>query len=503
LRYLFEDCVLDTDRRELRRAAALVPVEPQVFDLLVYLICNRERVVSRDDLVASIWRGRIVSESTLNTRISAARSAVGDNGEEQRLIKTLPRKGVRFVAAVREDQQPAEAVPRQPNLAAQAPRPVAHNTATIIPASQESPDGYATRPPEGSHEVAVDGGTWRRILPAFQSHKPRTWGAAAVALLCIGWGAALLIWRAPAPAEKQAHVGLAPEAPPPLKLRPVFRDCDICPEMVALPAGEFMMGSAKDDADRAQIEGPPRRVIIARSFAIGRFEITVDQFAAFVEQTATTVSKSSNPCRVVTRFDVDPLQWTGLPEASFRRPGFEVTGAHPAGCISWYDAQAYVAWLKRRTGKPYRLPTEAEWEYAARAGTTTRFGFGNDERLLCDYARFADLTSRYSWREACRGGIATEGPIPVGKLKPNAWGIFDMHGNVAEWVEDCWTPNWTEIPTDGSAYSRPGNCEMGVTRGGAWISNSRRLRAAYRSRAPTQLRAQVIGFRVALTLGTQ
>jgi formylglycine-generating enzyme required for sulfatase activity len=104
------------------------------------------------------------------------------------------------------------------------------------------------------------------------------------------------------------------------------------------------------------------------------------------------------------------------------------------------------------------------------------------------------------WRDSCRSGITTAGLIQVGKLKPNAWGMFDMHGNVGEWVEEGWTPNWTEIPTDGAAYSRPGNCEMGVTRGGAWISNSRRLRTAYRNKAPTHLQAQVVGFRVAFTL---
>ena len=106
MRYLFEDCLLDTTRRELRREADLVPVEPKVFDLLVYLIANRERVVTKDDLLAAVWGGRIVSESALTTRLNAARSAIGDSGEEQRLIKTLPRKGFRFVGAVREDEKP-------------------------------------------------------------------------------------------------------------------------------------------------------------------------------------------------------------------------------------------------------------------------------------------------------------------------------------------------------------------------------------------------------------
>ena len=242
------------------------------------------------------------------------------------------------------------------------------------------------------------------------------------------------------------------------------------------------MGSAQDDPDRQQVEGPSRRVVITRPFAIGKFEITVDEFTAFVAATATTMNSPFNKCAVTLSVDVEPPTWMQSENASFRRPGFDVTGAHPAGCVSWYDAQAYVAWLRRRTGKPYRLPTEVEWEYAARAGTTTKFNFGDDERLLCDYARFADLTSHYAWRDSCRSGLTNDGPIQVGKLKPNAWGIFDMHGNVWEWVEDCWTPNWTEIPTDGSAYARPGNCEMGVIRGGSWNSPSRRLRTAFRNK---------------------
>ena len=121
MRYLFEDYALDTERRELRRGVGLVPLAPQVFDLLNYLIRNRERVVSRDDLIAAVWGGRIVSESALTTRINAVRCAVGDSGEEQRLIKTLLRKGVRFVGAVREAQEPADVATR--DITPDQPRP--------------------------------------------------------------------------------------------------------------------------------------------------------------------------------------------------------------------------------------------------------------------------------------------------------------------------------------------------------------------------------------------
>jgi formylglycine-generating enzyme required for sulfatase activity len=170
-------------------------------------------------------------------------------------------------------------------------------------------------------------------------------------------------------------------------------------------------------------------------------------------------------------------------------------------CVNRHDAQAYVDWLRRRTGKPYRLPTEAEWEYAARAGTTTSYSFGNEDQALCAYARFADLSSQFGWGNGCRSDILTYGPVPVGSLKPNAWALFDMHGNAAEWVEDCWTPNALEIPTDGTAFSRPGTCETGVIRGGSFTARARRTRSAMRVPAKTSLQVYNYGFRVALTLG--
>jgi formylglycine-generating enzyme required for sulfatase activity len=195
--------------------------------------------------------------------------------------------------------------------------------------------------------------------------------------------------------------------------------------------GEFMMGSPLDERNRKQVEGVPRHVVIARRIAIGRFEITVDQFSAFVTETGMTVG---NTCKVIVEFDGSSAVF-GRPEASFRHPGFDTTGSHPVVCVSWHEAQAYTAWLRRRTGKQYRLPTEAEWEYAARADTQTSYSFGNDETELCTSARFADLGSRFGWRGGCRSDVATYGPISVGKLRPNPWGIFDMHGNAWEWVD--------------------------------------------------------------------
>jgi formylglycine-generating enzyme required for sulfatase activity/DNA-binding SARP family transcriptional activator len=273
----------------------------------------------------------------------------------------------------------------------------------------------------------------------------------------------------------------------------IFKDCDICPEMVELPVGEFVMGSPQDERGREQTEGPQRRVVIAKRIALGRFEVTVDQLAAFVAETGFNVG---NECDAL-----DPNTASlRARDRSFGQHGFEFAGSHPAVCVNWHEAQAYVTWLGRRTGTPYRLPSEAEWEYAARAGTTTSYSFGNDETQLCHYGRFADLASQFRWRGGCRSAMTTHGPIQVGALKPNAWGLFDMHGNVWEWVADCWTPDAREIPTDGSAFTRPDHCEVGVIRGGGWPTGYARLRSAQRLPWTAASRYYALGLRVALSL---
>ena len=258
-----------------------------------------------------------------------------------------------------------------------------------------------------------------------------------------------------------------------------------------------MMGSPATELGHQDVEGVPRNVVIRKRFAIGKFKVTVDQFARFVAETSATVS---DQCRVIVAFDRDEPVWDAA-EASFRHPGFDTAGSHPAVCVSWYDAQAYANWLQRRTGRPYRLLTESEWEYAARAGTTTRYSFGDDETKLCAYARFADLGSRFGWHDGCRSETIAYGTTPVGSLRPNPWGIFDMHGNAWEWVQDCWTPNAAQIPTNGSAFMRPNGCEEAVIRGGSFASGSRRVRSATRAAAPTARHNYNDGFRVALPLG--
>jgi formylglycine-generating enzyme required for sulfatase activity len=313
------------------------------------------------------------------------------------------------------------------------------------------------------------------------------WGTIAASLLCAVVGSVYVI---------AGRDGAGEAAAPAVAALPTFRDCELCPQMVELPAGEFLMGSPEAERGRRDVEGPPRRVTIPKRIAIGQFEVTADQFSAHL----TDIGEADKSgCKTIAKVDGNEAVW-GPSDASFRHPGFESGGSHPAVCVNWHDARAYAAWLARRTGKPYRLPTEAEWEYAARAGTTAPYSFGGDDARLCNHAKFADLSSSFGWRGICRGTSTPLGPIPVGQLQPNGWGLFDVHGNVWEWAEDCWTAEWRQIPLDSSAFVRPGSCEVGVMRSGSFAAGASRVRSASRWPVRANARNYHLGFRVALDL---
>lgn len=458
----FDRFALDLTRGCLRDGDQEIALRPKPFEVLRYLAENAGRLVTKEELFDAVWRGITVTDASIAQCIRELRIKLGD--ADRSLIRNVARRGYLLNAAVSSD-------------VAQSPR-----------------YGAMAMPPHVRR--------MRRRLPRYVATiRPLgAWAAAAVLVLAAGGWVTYASSRSASPPSALGQVE-NPEARGQIDAsRPGagFKDCEDCPEMVALPTGTFMMGSPDGESGRENVEGAPRRVTIAKRFAIGRFEVTVDQFSAFVADTGLAVS---NTCNEIVAFDRSTGMW-GPPEMSFRQPGFDVSGSQPVVCVSWHEAQAYAAWLRRRTGKPYRLPTEAEWEYAARAGTSTRYSFGSDETQLCAYARFADLGSRFGWHDACRSGIAAYGPLPVGSLKPNPWGLFDMHGNAWEWVEDCWTPNASEIPTDGSAFARPDGCEMGVVRGGSFAAGSKRVRSAMRSPVPAGARHYNNGFRVALGLGS-
>jgi formylglycine-generating enzyme required for sulfatase activity len=273
-----------------------------------------------------------------------------------------------------------------------------------------------------------------------------------------------------------------------------FRDCpDVCPEMVVVPKGSFTMGSPPAEKG-ASDEGPQHEVRIARPFAVGKYEVTRGEFAAFISE---SVRVAGDRC-----YTDEGGRFEERSGRSFRNPGFVQDDRHPAVCVSFEDATAFAAWLTWKTGKAYRLLSEAEWEYAARAGTATRYHFGQNERDLCTYGNVGDLTAKKKFKHwetiaNCRDGHVYT--APAGAFRPNAFGLHDMHGNVWEWVQDCGNGSYNGALSDGSAWTT-GDCSRRVLRGGSWGDFPWHLRSAVRSRPPPDLRNYNVGFRVGRTL---
>jgi formylglycine-generating enzyme required for sulfatase activity len=249
-----------------------------------------------------------------------------------------------------------------------------------------------------------------------------------------------------------------------------FRDCPTCPEMVVVPAGSFKMGSPDSEADRSADEGPQRTVTIAKPFAVGKFEVTFAEWEACV---------AGGGCQ------------------SNETPSHEGWGKvrRPVINVSWKDAREYVGWLSKTTGRTYRLLTEAEWEFAARAGTTTRYHWG--DAIDCSQASFDGGEKSGCYYNL---GGKLRGTQLVGSFTANAFGLHDMHGNVWELVEDCYVNTYKDAPTDGSKAVESGDCKYRVLRGGSWGNNPQLLRSAFRSWIEPDHRDGYQGFRVARVL---
>ncbi len=238
-----------------------------------------------------------------------------------------------------------------------------------------------------------------------------------------------------------------------------FAECASgCPAMIVVPAGSFEMGSPATEADRSPSEGPQHEVTIAKPFAVSRTEVTFAQWDACV---------AAGACR-----KVGDNAWG--------------RGDRPVINVGWSDATQYVEWFAGVTGKPYRLLSEAEWEYAARAGTTTRFSFGDDDSGL----------DRHAWyfKNADRKTQA------VGTKTENQFGLYDMHGNVYDWVADPWHENYENAPSDGSVWRENPVPNRHVARGGSWYFDAKNLRSASRVGPPSNLQDGNVGLRVARTL---
>ncbi len=246
----------------------------------------------------------------------------------------------------------------------------------------------------------------------------------------------------------------------------IFRDCADCPEMVVIPAGNFRMGDLNGEG--GWNEKPVHEVRIAQPFAMGRYEVTFAEYDRYAQATG-----KEKP--------VDGGGWG--------------RGNHPVAYVSWQDAQGYVKWLSQETGQSYRLPSEAEWEYAARAGSTTKHYWGNNPS-----GRYANIAKFDSG-----GYIIDDGnrvAAPVGSLQPNQFGLYDMSGNVWELVEDCWhNNNYQGAPVDGSAWVKGGNCKIRPARGGSFIAGLSSARSAARHyRTGVTNIGGALGFRLARTL---
>ena len=295
-----------------------------------------------------------------------------------------------------------------------------------------------------------------------------------------------------------------------------FRDCPECPVMIKIPPGQFIMGSKLTDAESQGDEVPEHTVRIDYAFAIAKYEVSVKEYQSFITETGTTINKGC-----YTRITIPTMNypdegfkektaakdgsagssdWTEDPDKYWKNPGFSQEDNHPIVCVDWNDAVAYTSWLSQKKGKIYRLPTEAEWEYSARAGTKTS-RYWNEDEDFCQYANVADITLRKTYPDWKGVNCEDESAYTAikGSFKPNAFGLYDILGNVNEWVDDCWIDTYLETPIDGSSWLE-GKCSRKTVRGGSWFDGPRILRSANRYGYYKSGKNYTLGFRVARTM---
>lgn len=235
-------------------------------------------------------------------------------------------------------------------------------------------------------------------------------------------------------------------------------------EMVVIPAGRFRIGDIQEVGE--DDESPVQLIEIA-SFAMARYELTFEQYGVYARATGNEIPKT---------------RWG--------------RGKRPVIRVTWHDAMEFIEWLNGISGLAFRLPSEAEWEYAARAASEDNYAHGNEVELLCNYANIADSTTTIGWRtDKCSDGFAAT--APVGSFKANGFGLYDMQGNVWEWLADCWNRNHSGIPLDGRARTKFGGCSTRVQRGGAWFYGPEEARASYRSQGDELDKSVTVGFRLA------
>jgi formylglycine-generating enzyme required for sulfatase activity len=288
----------------------------------------------------------------------------------------------------------------------------------------------------------------------------------------------------------------------------VFRDCPDCPEMVVIPPGSFSMGSSDSDtsrdlaavtgkfleysrraaADAFATEHPQHPVVQDHSFALGKYLVTRGEFAVFARETGYVADA---PCITFVKNDFsEPLN------SGWQNPGFAQTDRDPVVCVTWKDTRAFIEWLNQKINKQrsavhgsglYRLPSEAEWEYAARAGQQTSWWWGDSVGQ-----GNADCT-------ICGSTWDNTGTAPIDAFRPNPFGLYEMIGNVFEWTEDCWNSSYSGAPNDGSSWKN-GDCGNRVARGGSWLSDPFATRSAARTKFSLKQRTNYLGFRLEKSL---
>ena len=279
----------------------------------------------------------------------------------------------------------------------------------------------------------------------------------------------------------------------------IIKDCPECPEMVAVVGGVFKMGSGAQKQVPANSDGVsteytyrerPEHDVRVPSFAAGRYAVTKGEFAAFVRASGyRTDAERGDGCWMWT-----VKEWRKDATSNWRKVGFTQRDDHPVVCVSWNDTQAYIQWLNRISGKSYRLLSEAEREYAARGGTQTAFWWGDG--ITTSQANY---NGNYIYNGSPKGEYR-QATVPVNSFSANPFGLYNVHGNVWEWVQDCWNENYVGAPTDGSAWAAGCSDNMRVLRGGSWYLYPADLRSTYREWDSPGNRSSGSGFRVARDL---
>ncbi len=278
----------------------------------------------------------------------------------------------------------------------------------------------------------------------------------------------------PAPdASSDQGTGPAPQAAP--ARAPGFQECGDCPRMVVVPPGTMTIGKSGNQGEPD--ERPSRVVAFSAPFAVSETEVTVEQFAAFVNDTGYEMGLGC--------WTYENDVFAERVDRSWINPGYARTGASPVTCVSWIDAMTYAKWLSAKTKATYRLLSESEWEYAARGGRTTPFSWGS-EPSSCRRGAVDGASNRL-----CGG----QGPLPVGTFQRNRFGLFDVHGNVWEWVLDCWNGSYATLAANGAPNGN-GDCQRAVLRGGSWLTYPAAQRLGLRNWLSRTERQSHVGFRI-------